>query len=159
MYSRSKVVSPATTRTFIADLWTHQRSVGREVTVWRFRSMSVAAVGPNASQRSAASLCCQPLLRVSNDKKPSRQPIEIATQAVLYRSNWLCHWCGRPVIFAPALKYLGQFVESRGFSRFARLHDVRYRRDASPLLDGLGLISIMSRPIRRSGEHSKGSAS
>jgi hypothetical protein len=86
--------------------------------------------------------------------KPSRQPVDVATQvAVLYRSNWLCHWCGRPVIFAPALKYLGQFVESRGFSGSLAYYDVRYRRDASPLLDELGLAIDHVEAYSKGGEH------
>ena len=69
-----------------------------------------------------------------------KQPIPIARQvAVLFRDKWLCHWCGRPVIFAPALKYLEAFVGASGYELPLAYYNKNYRRDASPLLDELGL--------------------
>lgn len=73
-------------------------------------------------------------------KRPSRPSIPIPRQvAALFRDKWLCRYCGRPVIFAPALKYLGQFVKSQGFDKSLAYYDMRYSRYASPLLEDLGL--------------------
>lgn len=88
--------------------------------------------------------------------KPSRTPIPFDTQvSVLYEGNWLCHWCGRPVIFAPALKYLGRFVESKGVAGPLAYYDVRYRRDASPLLEELGLAIDHKEALAKGGKHAR----
>lgn len=86
--------------------------------------------------------------------KRSRPTIPLATQvAVLFRDRWMCRWCGRPVIFAPALKYLAAFVKSRGFDGPLAYYDERYRRDASPLLDELGLAIDHVVAFAKGGEH------
>jgi 5-methylcytosine-specific restriction endonuclease McrA len=54
------------------------------------------------------------------------------------RDGWLCHWCGRPVIFGPAMKFLERFARDSGFSgQLAYYHAHWTRRDA-PLLDYMG---------------------
>lgn len=86
----------------------------------------------------------------------SRPPIPLATQvAVLFRDKWLCRWCGRPVIFAPALKFLEWFVGARGFEGLLAYYHERYRRDASPLLDELGLAIDHVKAFAKGGEHSE----
>jgi len=71
----------------------------------------------------------------------SRQPLKKDLQVrVFRRDRWLCRWCGRPVIFAPALKYLEQWMKQTGFAGPLAYHDARWRRDQSPLLDHLGAV-------------------
>jgi hypothetical protein len=57
------------------------------------------------------------------------------------------------VIFAPALKHLGAFVMSQGFSGPIAYYDERYRRDASPLLDELALAIDHVVPYSKKGAH------
>ena len=73
--------------------------------------------------------------------KRSRIPYDVQAR-VFFRDKWLCWLCGRPTVFAPALKYIRRLVESRGYSRpTAYYHEsTAYRRDASPLLDELGAV-------------------
>ncbi len=74
-------------------------------------------------------------------KKVPRTPISKDLQVrVFRRDRWLCRWCGRPVIFAPAMRYLEQFVKRTGFVGSLAYHDARWRRDRAPLLDHLGAV-------------------
>lgn len=59
---------------------------------------------------------------------------------IFRRDGWLCHLCGRPVIFAPAMKYLQQFMLASGHDGPLAYFDSRWRRDKSPLLDHLGAV-------------------
>jgi 5-methylcytosine-specific restriction endonuclease McrA len=59
---------------------------------------------------------------------------------VFRRDGWLCHWCGRPVIFAPAMRYLEKFVRDTGFEGALAYYDPRWRRDTAPLLDHLAAV-------------------
>ena len=59
---------------------------------------------------------------------------------VFFRDRWLCHWCGRPVVFPPALSALQDFVRAEGHvAPVAYFHPRWSRRDA-PLLDHLGVV-------------------
>jgi 5-methylcytosine-specific restriction endonuclease McrA len=70
-----------------------------------------------------------------------RQPLAVERQVqIFFRDHWLCHWCRRPVIFAPALKYLQQQVQARGYPTALAYFDPRWRRDAAPLLDELAAV-------------------
>ena len=69
---------------------------------------------------------------------------------VFRRGRWLCHWCGRPVIFAPALKYLERFARSTGFSGPLAYHHAHWTRRDAPLLDYMGAV------IDHREAHSKG---
>lgn len=74
---------------------------------------------------------------------PSRPPRQASKQLqvrVFRRDHWLCRWCGRPVIFAPALKYVERWVRQTGFTGPLAYHDARWRRDKAPLLDHLGAV-------------------
>jgi 5-methylcytosine-specific restriction endonuclease McrA len=75
-------------------------------------------------------------------QKPARRvPISKELQVQVFRRDgWLCRWCGRPVIFAPVMKYLEQFVRQHGITRPLAYHDARWRRDKAPLLDHLGAV-------------------
>lgn len=54
---------------------------------------------------------------------------------MFFRDRWLCRWCGRPTIFAPALKYLALMAKDRGLKTAPAWYDAHFRRDAAPLLD------------------------
>jgi 5-methylcytosine-specific restriction endonuclease McrA len=71
----------------------------------------------------------------------SRPKVSLAVQVgVFFRDGWLCHWCHRPVVFAPTFRLLDLFVrESRGDSPLAYFHPNWSRRSA-PLLDHLGAV-------------------
>ena len=86
--------------------------------------------------------------------KPTRRaPISKNLQVQVFRRDrWLCRWCGRPVIFAPAMKYLEQFVRQSGFIGPLAYHDDRWRRDKAPLVDELGAV------IDHVKAHSRGGA-
>jgi 5-methylcytosine-specific restriction endonuclease McrA len=75
------------------------------------------------------------------DKKTPRGLVSKSLQIrVFRRDRWLCHWCGRPVIFAPAMRYLEQLLKRSGFTESLAYHDARWRRDKAPLLDHLGAV-------------------
>ena len=74
---------------------------------------------------------------------------------VFRRDHWLCRWCGRPVVFAPALKYLEKFVRSTGYTGHLAYHDARWRRDNAPLLDHLGAVIDHVEAHARGGANSK----
>jgi len=44
-------------------------------------------------------------------RKETRKGLRLALiQVQVFRlDGWICRWCGRPVIFAPAMKYLQEF--------------------------------------------------
>lgn len=43
-----------------------------------------------------------------------RDPIRKEIQAEVFRRDrWLCRWCGCPVIFAPVMRYLAEFVKQQ----------------------------------------------
>lgn len=72
-------------------------------------------------------------------------------QLTIYRRDkWLCHWCKRPVIFAPAFKLLQLDLSASGFSSLAYFHSNWARRDA-PLLDELGATIDHVQPFSRGG--------
>jgi 5-methylcytosine-specific restriction endonuclease McrA len=78
---------------------------------------------------------------VQTKSKPARRAAiskDLAIQ-VFRRDGWICHWCGRPVIFGPALRYLAQFAKNSGFNELAYYHPHWTRRDA-PLLDYMGAV-------------------
>ena len=80
-----------------------------------------------------------------------RPPIPKKHQVEVFRRDrCLCHWCGRPVIFAPTLRYLEHFARRTGSTEpLAYYHPHWTRRDA-PLLDYMGAV------IDHLEAHSKG---
>lgn len=83
-----------------------------------------------------------------------RPPIPKSRQVqVFQRDRWLCRWCWRPVIFAPAMKCLEQWLRARGTAGPLEYFHVNWRRDAAPLLDELGAC------IDHVEAHSKGGSS
>ena len=74
-------------------------------------------------------------------KSARRAPISKDVQVQVFRrDHWLCRWCGRPVIFTPAMKHLDKFVRQSGLTGPLAYHDDRWRRDKAPLLDELGAV-------------------
>lgn len=83
-----------------------------------------------------------------------RPPIPKRTQVHVFRhDHWLCRCCLRPVIFAPAMKFLEQLLRARGVEAPLAYFHPNWRRDAAPLLDELGAC------IDHIEAHSKGGLS
>jgi 5-methylcytosine-specific restriction endonuclease McrA len=74
---------------------------------------------------------------------------------VFRRDRWICRWCGRPVIFPPAMRYLEQLARQMGHSGRLAYFDPRWRRDRAPLLDHLGAVIDHERAFSRNGEDSE----
>jgi 5-methylcytosine-specific restriction endonuclease McrA len=80
-------------------------------------------------------------IRVLAAARVSRKPLAYALQVrVFRRDGWLCRWCHRPVVFAPALRVLDQLARDRGHVGPLAYHDPRWRRDRAPLLDHLAAV-------------------
>ncbi|HEX5481573.1 MAG TPA: HNH endonuclease [Terriglobia bacterium] len=56
------------------------------------------------------------------------------------KDRWLCHWCGRPVIFSPTLKYLERFARETGFGGPLAYYHLHWTRHDAPLLDYMGAV-------------------
>ena len=77
----------------------------------------------------------------SEPKRRRRTPLSKDLQVrVFRRDGWLCRWCGRPVIFPAAMKYLERYARRRGYSGRLAYWSSAWRRDASPLLDQLAAV-------------------
>ena len=59
---------------------------------------------------------------------------------VFRRDRWLCRWCGCPVIFAPTLRYLAEFVKQNGLDVPLAYYNRNWRRRDAPLLDHMGAV-------------------
>lgn len=80
-------------------------------------------------------------MRVGADPRRRRSALTYDLQVrVFRRDRWLCRWCHRPVVFAPALKLLELLARDRGHQGPLAYHDLRWRRDRAPLLDHLGAV-------------------
>jgi 5-methylcytosine-specific restriction endonuclease McrA len=70
-----------------------------------------------------------------------RVPLSKAQQVAIFRNDgWLCRWCGKPVIFAPAMKYLEREIRKAGIASPLAYYHGRWTRDGAPLLDYLGAV-------------------
>lgn len=73
-------------------------------------------------------------------KKQSRKQVSRRTQvSVFRRDRWLCRWCKRPVVFAPAMKYLQQELATAEYKNLAYWR-YAYDRCGAPLLDELAAV-------------------
>lgn len=61
------------------------------------------------------------------------------------RDRWCCRYCGRPVIFAPAMKLLNRLAPDRGY------YHAHWKRPNSPLLDELGATVDHIHPVSLGG--------
>jgi 5-methylcytosine-specific restriction endonuclease McrA len=83
-----------------------------------------------------------------------RPAISLSVQAaVFFRDRWLCHLCGRPVVFGPALKRIARHVESRLPGVRPAYYDPQWRRDLAPLLDELGASVDHVQAFSKGGSH------
>ena len=81
------------------------------------------------------------LMDQATGNKPYRTKIPKDLQVKVFRRDcWICRWCGRPVIFAPAMKYLERLVRSSGNAAPVAYHDAHWTRCNAPLLDRMGAV-------------------
>lgn len=59
---------------------------------------------------------------------------------IFRRDRWICRWCGRPVIFAPAMRHLAEFAKDEGFDGPLAYYNRNWRRSDAPLLDHMGAV-------------------
>jgi hypothetical protein len=59
---------------------------------------------------------------------------------ILRRDYWLCRWCGCPVIFAPAMKYLAKLIGQSDVAVPPAYHHDHWTRKDAPLLDWMGAV-------------------
>jgi 5-methylcytosine-specific restriction endonuclease McrA len=77
----------------------------------------------------------------TNKKLLQRVPLSKREQlAIFRRDHWLCQWCERPVIFAPALRLLEREVRNSGFAGPLAYYHAHGTRDGAPLLDELWAV-------------------
>ena len=60
--------------------------------------------------------------------------------AIFRRDEWLCHWCRKPVIFAPVMKLMELEVRTAGHTGPLAYYHAHWTRATSPLLDELGAM-------------------
>ena len=70
---------------------------------------------------------------------------------VFRRDGWLCYLCGRPVVFAPAMRLLQESLRHRGYTAPLAYFEERYSRDRAPLLDHLAAVIDHKTPRARGG--------
>lgn len=59
---------------------------------------------------------------------------------IFWRDRWLCYWCGYPVIFAPAIRYLENFARAKGVTAALAYYHPHWTRRDAPLLDHMGAV-------------------
>jgi 5-methylcytosine-specific restriction endonuclease McrA len=77
----------------------------------------------------------------STNPKRSRKRFPQDVQVrVFHRDGWICRWCGRPVIFQLALKYLERLARQRGHNGPLAYFHSNWTRQGAPLLDDLAAV-------------------
>jgi 5-methylcytosine-specific restriction endonuclease McrA len=79
------------------------------------------------------------LLRVAIVKRGRKALPKALQLSIFVRDGWLCCWCRKPVIFAPAMRLLEIETEAIGNGPVAYYH-AHWTRNGSPLLDELGAV-------------------
>jgi hypothetical protein len=82
--------------------------------------------------------------------KPTRRISRKLQVEVFYRDRWLCHWCGRPLVFAPAMKLLQLDLQAAGYAELAYWR-YAYDRNGAPLLDELAAVIDHVTPFSEGG--------
>jgi 5-methylcytosine-specific restriction endonuclease McrA len=83
-----------------------------------------------------------------------RRPIPVMDSVeVFFRDKWICHWCGRPVVFSPAFRLLQCFVKKNGYTRPIAYFHPNWSRASAPLLDHLGAVIDHVEAHSKGGEH------
>lgn len=104
------------------------------------------------SEERVASVPEEPTTRAA--VKPRRTALSKNLQVRVFRRDaWLCRWCGRPVVFPPAMKYLQRYARQRGYAGPLAYWSFAWRRDASPLLDQLGAVIDHVDALSAGGPH------
>jgi 5-methylcytosine-specific restriction endonuclease McrA len=86
--------------------------------------------------------------------KPASRSIPKKLQVEVFRRDgWLCHWCGRPVVFAPTMKYLAHLARSGGFAGPLAYHHAHWTRRDAPLLDYMGAVIDHVEAYTRGGKN------
>lgn len=67
-----------------------------------------------------------------------KQPSKKLQLKIFRRAGWLCHWCKRPIIFPPVMKYLELELKNAGIRESLAYYHAHWTRDTAPLLDELG---------------------
>jgi hypothetical protein len=76
-------------------------------------------------------------------KRPMEKRQSLAKQEqiqIFRRDGWLCCWCKKPVIFAPALRLLDREVRKSGFIGPLAYYHAHGTRGGAPLLDELWAV-------------------
>jgi 5-methylcytosine-specific restriction endonuclease McrA len=70
-----------------------------------------------------------------------RPPLPKKLQLDVFRSDgWICRWCKRPVIFAPAMNLLLREAQQSGRAEPLAYYHRNWTHDGAPLLDELGAV-------------------
>jgi 5-methylcytosine-specific restriction endonuclease McrA len=70
-----------------------------------------------------------------------RAPLSKKRQlSVFRRDRWICRWCNRPVIFAPAMRLLEREMRTAGRTEPLAYYHAHATRDGAPLLDELWAV-------------------
>jgi 5-methylcytosine-specific restriction endonuclease McrA len=85
-------------------------------------------------------------------RKRSSLPKDLQLR-VYRRDGWLCRWCSRPVVFAPAMRVLELWIKGQGCASPLAYYDTNWRRDRAPLLDHLGAVVDHVEAFARGGLH------
>lgn len=88
-------------------------------------------------------------------KRSRRNPPKAVQIRVFRRDGWLCRWCGRPVVFAPAMKYLERLVRDLGHAGQLAYFHPNWSRQGAPLLDHLGAVVDHVEAFSRGGADSE----
>jgi 5-methylcytosine-specific restriction endonuclease McrA len=70
-----------------------------------------------------------------------RQTISKTLQVAIFRRDgWLCRWCRKPVIFAPAMNLINRELIKSGYTGDLAYYHSNWSRRGAPLLDELGAV-------------------
>jgi 5-methylcytosine-specific restriction endonuclease McrA len=79
------------------------------------------------------------IVAVIDKPKRNRKTLSKAIQLAIYqRDGWLCYWCKKPVVFAPAMRLLETEVQKALPAAKLAYYHSNWSRAGSPLLDELG---------------------
>lgn len=70
-------------------------------------------------------------------RKPLTKELQLS---VFSRDRWICRWCNRPVIFAPAMRLLEREMRKSGRAEPLAYYHAHGTRDGAPLLDELWAV-------------------
>src|SRR5271165_1437869 len=81
-----------------------------------------------------------------------RLPLSKALQVSIFqRDHWLCHWCGKPVIFGPVMKCIEVELQKANHAGALAYYHPHWTRTTAPLLDELGAVLDHKTPFSAGG--------